>query len=65
MIPGAQEAGTPQTDLDCKIEQHLLALKPTEAKQKGALYFNLAHMADYRNDQAEALRRYERSLAGR
>jgi tetratricopeptide (TPR) repeat protein len=55
------EAG--QTDLDRKIEQHLLALKLTEPKQTGALYFNLARMADTRNDQPEALRRYERSLA--
>lgn len=63
MIPGMQETVTPQTRLDRKIEQRLLALKFTEAKQNGALYFNLARMADYRNDKAEALRRYERSLA--
>ena len=52
-----------QTDLDRKIEQHLLALELTEPKQTGALYFNLARMADIRNDKAEALRRYRRSLA--
>ena len=54
MIPGTQETGTPQTDLDRKAEQHLLALKLTEPKQNGALYFNLARMADDRDDQAVA-----------
>jgi hypothetical protein len=63
VIPGTQETGTPQTSLDRKIEQHLLALKLTEANQNDALYFNLARMADTRDDKAEALRRYERSLA--
>lgn len=62
-MPGTQETGTPQTHLDRKIEQHRLALKLTEAKQNGALYFKLAHMADNRIGPAEVLRRYERSLA--
>ena len=35
----------------------------SSAKQNGALYSNLAGMADHRNDQVEVLRRYERSLA--
>lgn len=56
-----QKAG--QTDLDRQIEQNLLALKLADARQNGALYFNLGRMADYRNDKAEALLRYERSLA--
>jgi len=56
-----QKAG--QTDLDRQIEQNLLALKLTEPKQNAALYFNLARMADSRDDKAEALLRYERSLA--
>lgn len=48
MIPGTQETGTPRTGLDRKIEQHLLALKLTEAKQNGALYFTLARRTGYR-----------------
>lgn len=63
MIPGTQETGTPQTNLDRKIEQSLLTLELTEPKQNGALYFNLARMADTRDDKTEALRRYQRSLA--
>lgn len=56
-----QKAG--QTDSDRKIEKALLALKPKDEQQNGALYFNLARMADLRSDKIEALRRYERSLA--
>lgn len=56
-----QKAG--QTDLDRKIERHLLALKPTDPQQIGALYFNLGRMADMRDDEAEAARRYQLSLA--
>lgn len=63
MIPGTQETGTPQADLDRRIEQHLLTLKLTEPKQNDVLCFSLARMADYPDDRPEALRRYERSLA--
>ena len=57
MIPATQETGTPQTDLDRKIEQNLLALNLAEPKQNGALYFNLARMADYRDDQSRVSKR--------
>lgn len=51
------------TDMDRTVERNLLALKLTDAQQNGALYFNLARMADMRNDEAEAVKRYQRSLA--
>jgi tetratricopeptide (TPR) repeat protein len=56
-----QEAG--QSALDRKVEKNLLALKLTDARQNGALYFNLGRMADMRNDEGEAIKRYKRSLA--
>jgi tetratricopeptide (TPR) repeat protein len=52
-----------QSDLDRKVEKHLLALKLTDARQNGALYFNLGRMADMRSDEGEAIKRYKRSLA--
>lgn len=56
-----QQAG--QTDLDKRVEQYLLALDLKDSQQIGALYFNLGRMADQRDDKAEAVRRYKKSLA--
>lgn len=56
-----QQAG--QSALDRKVEKNLLALNLKDAQQNGALYFNLGRMADMRNDEGEAIKRYKRSLA--
>jgi len=48
---------------DRRVERYLLGLKLKDAQQNGALYYNLARMADMRDDRAAALKRYRRSLA--
>lgn len=51
------------THEDGRVEHDLLALKLTDAEKNGALYFNLARLADQRGDRVEALIRYRRSLS--
>ncbi|MHB8455878.1 MAG: tetratricopeptide repeat protein [Acidiferrobacterales bacterium] len=55
--------GAGETALDRKVERSLLALSLPDAQQIAAVYFGLGRMADMRNDKAEAVRRYQRSLA--
>jgi tetratricopeptide (TPR) repeat protein len=55
-------SGNEPDELDGEIEKRLLKLELKDTKQIGALYFNLARVADVRKDNAAAIKRYRRSL---